>query len=205
MRYQAKLKLFEKMVLGEVGARVDEEKRKIDAQYESLLKERREELKTREEVGVKEERRSLERQKRRALSEASRDAKGEILEAREAAIDATIEALIDRMDTFCAGDHYKAFLTQRIDEALDYAIGWPGLKITLVPRDEHLESELQTRIEKKGRAVDLLFDGEGFTGGFVVTSEEEDVRIDATLETYIEEHREEIGRRVIRTLEGGEG
>ncbi len=205
MKYQAKIRLFEKMVLGEVTAQVEREKKKVDDAYERLLEERRRELKEREEAGVAEERRLLERKKRRAIAEASRDAKGEVLEAREAAIDSTIEDLIDRLEGFIEGKAYRDFLRHKLQKALAFSAGWSGLVITFTSRDRRLESEIAAWTEEMKAAADLRFDGEGFSGGFIVTSAEEGTRIDATLETYIAEHRQAIGRSVIRYLEGGEG
>lgn len=146
----------------------------------------------------------VELQKKRLKAQKEQEAKSIMLEVKERLIDQVMDEVLKAMQKFREMADYEKYLEARIGKLINM-IHEPEIRILIDQRDSEIVKKVAKKLARKVPHKLLIEEKIETLGGFIITDNNERIRIDATIE-YLFKAREEIIRSKINQLlfeEGG--
>jgi len=161
-------------------------------QAASILEEERKSQETMDIEAIGGIERTLEEERNERLAWARLEAKRITAEAEEDAIKGVMEEIIEALSTMHGSPEYKAFLRQAVDKAAEEL----GGSVVI-----HVQKGEKAYLQKgKNAKIEEDLDGQG---GAIVETMDGRVRVNVTLEMFLESRRDDLRKKIHMKLFGG--
>jgi V/A-type H+-transporting ATPase subunit E len=206
---EQKLLLFSKLINQSMDKNFNEELKKLDQQYEVLLKKNKEAVDNEvfeiEEKAKKQAEMKLVEQK----SKTKVLLKKEIMNVKEKYFKIFMENFKIKLRDYTLTDDYKIYLFKSIkslnEELLHFNKEFNELIICLNLRDyKKYSSFLKEELQKEIYGKNITFKTMEFLGGIILQIPEHNLRFDTTIDSVLEENETYIMQTLFEALEAGE-
>lgn len=206
---EQKLLLFSKLINQSMDKNFNEELKKLDQQYEVLLKKNKEAVDNEvfeiEEKTKKQAEMKLVEQK----SKTKVLLKKEIMNVKEKYFKIFMENFKIKLRDYTLTDDYKIYLFKSIkslnEELLHFNKEFNELIICLNLRDYNKYSSfLKEELQKEIYGKNITFKTMEFLGGIILQIPEHNLRFDTTIDSVLEENETYIMQTLFEALEAGE-
>ncbi|MCD6403533.1 MAG: hypothetical protein J7K98_04385 [Candidatus Aenigmarchaeota archaeon] len=187
---------IERILIQEVRKEAERLIQQKKEEFEKWVEEEKRKIKKEREVRLKKFEEELERKKLQALQSARLEGKLILLKARDEAIEDVFQKFKQKLRKLDKKT-YSKLLKKLLEESLE-KIG----KKKIVVHVRKGEKKLLPKI--KGVSIKVVEDLKSSLGGLIVEDEKGEVRIDATLDSVIEEMKESYLKDISNILFGGE-
>jgi len=195
---ESKLELFNKVVLEKVKRERAEMLKKLEEEKENLLESQKNDSIEKADHFLKAIIDEAYEDKKAMLARAKSDFKKQVLNQRQALIDQLAESVLRRFEAFVNEPSYSAYLEGLVDQHKEDLKGFGGFTVVLEGRYfERDKAIVKNALETIGLFAKAYIESqETVVGGCIFYNESEDILIDGTLVSLIEEHHREIGQRM---------
>jgi vacuolar-type H+-ATPase subunit E/Vma4 len=195
---ESKLELFNKVVLEKAKRERAEMLKKLEKEKENLLEAQKNESIKKADHFLKAIIDEAYEDKKAMLARAKSDLKKQVLNQRQALIDQLAESVLRRFEAFVNEPSYSAYLEGLVDQHKEDLKGFGGFTVVLegryFERDKAIVKHALETIDLFAKAY--IESPETVVGGCIFYNESQDILIDGTLVSLIEEHHREIGQRM---------
>lgn len=196
-----KLNLFRQILIETLTKEIESRTRDFNQEKEALLKVKGKEIKALATAFLDMKIKEAQAEETQIISRASMQKNKILLEARKDLIELAIEALDEKIMAFIGTDAYVAFLKGLVSDHLSGLSHVGGWRIALVhPKDQETVHDL---LRDLGHEGPLTYETlpKSAIGGFVITDEAKTLKLDLTLKTWVERHRDVIGGKIYDVLD----
>jgi len=200
-----KIELFRNIIFKDIEESTSVNKVKAVESFEQEKSRLLAEVEAKRNHIIAEAKKKAEKEKQQLIAKTKAQVYHQILDKRQQFIHEIIELLVQEAKSFIAEEGYKEYLSKSLDKAGAAFEVSASLKLYFTKRDLDVLGEfINQRIssgELKGRCL-LQETGGNILGGFYAEDSKQEMQVDYTLKSLIEENRELIGNSINRRLDG---
>lgn len=199
-----KIELFRNLVFKDIEESASKEK---DITVKSFEQERfrlLQEVEDKRNHILEEAEKKAEKEKQQLIAKTKSQGYHKLLDKRQQFINEITELLVQEAKSFVSEEGYKEYLSKNLDKAAVVFEGSDSVKLYFAKRDlETLREYILQNIESKELNVRCLFEeaDRNIIGGFYAEDGKQEIQVDYTLKSLIEENRELIGNSISRILD----
>lgn len=201
---EQKLSLFSKLLQQDIKTEIGEKIEAMEKEYDEIMSEHKRKVdKTAEDI-IEHARKKGEMKRLELISKAKMQTKKESMVAKEKYIGVFIEHLKERIVSFKSTPKYKDYL-KHIISTLDNLNSYETdfiVYMTTEDKEMYGEYVLDTIVQggiSKDR-LRLAVKEESMIGGIILDSPEKNLRIDLSISTVIEDHKDEIVEGIFNAI-----
>jgi len=203
-----KIELFRNVIYKDIEESASESKIKATESFEQEKSRLLAEVEAKRNRIIEEAAKKAEREKQMLIAKAKANIHHQILDKKQQFIKETIELLVREAKSFVAEESYKEYLLKSLEKAENAFEDSESVKLYFTKGDmEALGEFINQRISSgklKGRCL-LQETGQNIIGGFYAEDSKQEMQVDYTLKSLIEENRELIGSNVSNRLDEVQG
>ncbi|HYE82606.1 MAG TPA: V-type ATP synthase subunit E [Clostridia bacterium] len=208
MSIEDKIELFRNVIYKDIEESASESKIKATESFEQEKSRLLAEVEAKRNRIIEEAAKKAEREKQMLIAKAKANIHHQILDKKQQFIKETIELLVREAKSFVAEESYKEYLLKSLEKAENAFEDSESVKLYFTKGDmEALGEFINQRISSgklKGRCL-LQETGQNIIGGFYAEDSKQEMQVDYTLKSLIEENRELIGSNVSNRLDEVQG
>ncbi|MFZ5968601.1 MAG: V-type ATP synthase subunit E [Bacillota bacterium] len=197
---EEKLNVFTKLVLEKVQQEFDEKLMEINQKNNEVIEKHRAAIDQTSKKLLEDLTKKGEAKKNKMISKAKLEKKRKILHKKQELIDRLMENVGKKAMAFTDDEAYQTFFHQSISKVLSSFQGEEGIQLFVTTKDaDRFGDFIYQEGEKAGftkEQMDIAVSLEDIVGGIVVVNRQRTLRIDASIQTVIEEHRQLIGQKL---------
>ncbi|MDD3705324.1 MAG: V-type ATP synthase subunit E family protein [Clostridiaceae bacterium] len=203
-----KIELFRNIILKDIEEIATEKKHKAVEDFEQNKGRLLQEVEIRKNQIIQEAEKKAEREKQQLIAKTKSQGNHKLLEKRQQFINEVTELLIRKAGSFVSEEGYKEYLMTILKKATVAFENSGSVQLFFTKRDletlgECIEREISAG-ELKGRCQ-LKKSDRNIIGGFYAEDEKQEIQVDYTLRSLIEENRELIGSSISRRFDEVKG
>lgn len=201
---EQKLSLFSKLLQQDIKAEIGEKIEAMEKEYEGIMAEHKRKVDKDADDLIEHARKKAEIKRLELISKAKMKTKKESMIAKEKYIGIFIEQLKCRVQAFKETPGYKVYLEQVIDTLEHLEVYDTDFIVYMTSKDmtDYGEAVIE-QIAQKGiskERLKLAQKEESMLGGVILDSPEKNLRIDLSIRTLIEDHKDEIVKQLFHAI-----
>ena len=199
-----KIELFRNMIFKDIEESTSEKKHRASESFEQEKSRLLMEVETKKNHIVEEAEKRAEKEKQKLIAKVKSQGYHQLLDKRQQFISEITELLAEEAKNFISEEGYKEYLLKNLAKAAVVFENCDSVQLYFTKRDlEVLREFISQSIssgELKGRCQ-LQEAGHNIIGGFYIEDDKQEMQVDYTLKSLIEENRELIGNSISRRLD----
>jgi vacuolar-type H+-ATPase subunit E/Vma4 len=203
-----KIELFRNMIYKDIEESSSEKKHRASETFEQEKSRLIQEVEAKKSHIVEEAEKRAKKEKEQLIAKVKSQLYHQMLDKRQQFISEIIELLAEKARNFVSEEGYKEYLSKSLFRAAAAFENSNSVQLYLTKRDLEVLKEFVSQSissgELKGRCR-LMEAGENIIGGFYAEDENQEIQVDYTLKSLIEENRELIGSSISRRLDEVQG
>jgi vacuolar-type H+-ATPase subunit E/Vma4 len=203
-----KIELFRNIIFKNIEESGSVEKLRVKENFEQEKNKLLKEVEAEKKQIVEGARKKAEKEKQQLIAKAKSQAYHHMLEKRQQFIHEITGILIQKAKSFVSEEGYKEYLSKRLDKTAAIFYDSVSVQLYFTKRDLKVLGEfINQRIssgELKGRFI-LKETGDSILGGFYAEDDKQEMQVDYTLKSLIQENRELIGSSISHRLDEVQG
>lgn len=201
---EEKLNVFTKLILEDIQKEYEEKHQAISKENNAKIERYKISLEERKTYIVDELIRKGKNEKSKLISQANLDKKRRILNKKQEFINKILYDLQNKAVKFTDSSEYEVFLAKILSESLSNFKEERTLRIIVSQKDlEKYRYLILSEANKAGfeeKDVLLMAADEEVTGGVVIYNQDMTLKVDALIDTIIEEFKPKIGQKLYDVL-----
>jgi vacuolar-type H+-ATPase subunit E/Vma4 len=199
-----KIELFRKMIFSDIEELSCEKKSKASESFEQEKNKLLMEVEAKKKAIIEETEKKAEKEKQQLIAKEKAQVYHKLLDKRQALIDEMIELLYQEAKNYISDNGYKEYLLKSLSKAAVVFDKSELMQLYFTKRDlEILKEFINESLSSEGLKGRFLLKeaGESIIGGFYAEDGKQEMQVDYTLKSLIEENRELIGCGISRRLD----
>lgn len=203
-----KIELFRNMIFKEIEESASERILKAAEGFEQEKARLLQEAEIKKNHIVEEAVKKAEKEKQQFIAKAKSEAHRRLLDKKQLFISEIRELLVQKAKSYVHEEGYKGYLTKSLGKAAEALKGSDLIRIYFTKDDlKDLGDFINQSITSSGLngRCRLMEAGQNIIGGFFAEDEKQEVQLDFTLKSLIDENQELIGSYISRRLDEVQG
>lgn len=201
---EQKLSLFAKLLQQDIKTEIGEKIEAMEKEYEALMAEHKHKVDKDADDMIEHARKKAEIKRLELMSKAKMKTKKESMIAKEKYIGVFIEYLKNKVRTFKETPEYKVYLDRMIATLEHLEAYDTDFTLYMTEQDgQKYGAYVQEQIAQGGISKERLHlevKDESMLGGIILDSPKKNLRIDLSIETVIEDHKDEIVQQLFNAI-----
>lgn len=201
---EQKLSLFSKLLQQDIKTEIGEKIEGMEKEYDEIMSEHKRKVDKKADDIIEHARKKGEMKRLELISKAKMQTKKESMVAKEKYIGVFIEHLKERITSFKKTSEYKDYLRHMIGTLENLDSYKTDFIVYMTEDDKEMYGEyVLDIIAQGGISKDKLRLGikeENMIGGIILDSPEKNLRIDLSISTVIEDHKDEIVEGIFNAI-----
>lgn len=208
MSVEDKIELFRNIIYREIEESVSEKEQKTREDFEKEKSKLLAEVEDKRKNIIEEAVKKAEKEKQQIIAKANSQVYHHMLDRKQQFIRELIELLRQNAVSFTAEEGYREYLSKCLDRAADALGDSDSVRLYFTKRDlEGLEGFINQKVSAgrlKGKVI-LQEAVQNILGGFYAEDGKQEVQVDYTFKSLVEENHELIGRYISRSFDEVQG
>lgn len=199
-----KIELFRGMIFRDIEESASEKKHKAEESFEQEKSRLLQEVEAKKKHMLEEAEKKAEKEKQQTVAKAKSQVYHQLLDKRQQFINEMTELLRQEAKSFISEEGYREYLTKSLIKAADAFENVDSVKLYFTKRDLEALGEFISQSIASGKLngrCKLEEAGQSIIGGFYAKDGKQELEVDYTLKSLIEENRELIGSNISRRLD----
>lgn len=203
-----KIELFRNIIFKDIEESTSEKKLRATETLEQERNRLLKEVEAKKNLIIEEAVKKAEKEKQQLIAKAKSQVYHHILEEKQKFISEIIELLVQKARSFTSEEGYKDYLSNSLDKAAAVFEDSASVMLYFSKRDMEALGEFINQKISSGGLKDryqLQETEKNILGGFYAEDSKQEMQVDYTLRSLIEESRELIGSNISRRLNEVQG
>jgi len=199
-----KIELFRNTIFKDIEESASLKQHRAKESFEQEKSRLLQEVEVKKNHIICEAEKKAERERQQLIAKEKSQGYHKLLDKRQQFVNEVLELLVQEAKNFVSEEGYKEYLSKNLVKAADIFENSGLVQLYFTKRDLEALGELISQSaasgELKGR-YRLKEAAESIIGGFYAEDENQEIQVDYTLKSLIEENRELIGNNISRRLD----
>lgn len=203
-----RIELFRNMIFKGIEESASEKRRKAEESFEQEKNRLLQEVETKKNHILEEAEKKAEKEKQQLIAKTKSHVYHKLLDKRQQFINEITERLLQEAQSFVSEEGYKEYLSKSLIKAAAAFSNLDSVKLYFTKRDLEALGEFIRQIIASGEVkvrCQLMEAGRNIIGGFYAEDGKQEMQVDYTLKSLIEENRELIGNSIYQRLDEVQG
>lgn len=196
-----KIEMFSKLIYGNIEAQSSDTRMKLNETYKQELEKLRADVQKKKEEVMELAASKADRERKKLLAQTKNQQQHNLVELQQRAVQKVMQGLVERVTAFVDTPEYQAYFERNVASAFEALRESKHIDLYVAQKDLDFCRQLAEKENSKAR-IQKTFDikpaAKGIIGGLVAEDNDNQLQLDLTLRSIIEEKRDLIGTEITR-------
>ncbi len=196
-----KIEMFSKLIYGNIEAQSSDKRQKLTETYNQELEKLKTDVQKKKEEMLELASAKAERERKKLLAQTKNQQQHKLVELQQQSVQTVMQGLIQRVTAFVDTPEYQAYFQRNVSAAFEALSGSKHIDLYVAEKDLSLCRTLAEQENSRAgiqKTLDIKPAAKGIIGGLIAEDSDNQLQLDLTLRSIIEEKRDLIGTEITR-------